>query len=361
MNTMGKMLNKMQKEKRRGRAPIIICGMMLGLLLCGCGKNNTNISEGMKFVEELDYQAALDAFALAAEAGEDEKLLARGRGIAYMGLTKYEEAAECFLEALSYSNGLVEDMDYDINLYLAAVYTKMGQYEAAEEIYNAILALRKQDAEVLFLRGSVRLKLGNYTQAKEDMDRVVALNGKDFERIIQIYEIMAEGGYKDAGQGYLTDALQTYEAEMSYFDKGRMFYYMGEYQKAYLALEEARGEGGVEGYLYLGMAYEATGDYNYAASVYNSYLTKVGEDAQVYNQLGLCEAKKGEYANALAAFQAGLQIQNSAMKQALQFNEIMAYEYLGEFETAATLMKSYMTAYPDDAKAAREYEFLSTR
>ena len=172
---------------------------------------------------------------------------------------------------------------------------------------------------------------------------------------------MAEGGYKDAGQGYLTDALQTYEAEMSYFDKGRMFYYMGEYQKAYLALEEARGEGGVEGYLYLGMAYEATGDFNYAVSVYNSYLTKVGEDAQVYNQLGLCETKKGEYANALAAFQAGLQMQNSAMKQVLQFNEIMAYEYLGEFETASTLMKSYMISYPDDVKAAREYEFLSTR
>lgn len=352
---------KMQKEKRKGKTHIVVCGMILGLLLCGCAKENTNISEGMKLVEELDYQSALDAFGLAQEAGEDEKLLARGRGIAYMGLTRYEEAAECFLEALSYSNGLVEDMDYDINLYLAAVYTKMGQYEKAEEIYNAILALRKQDAEVLFLRGSVRLKLGNYIQSKEDMDQVVALDGKNFERIIQIYEIMAEGGYKDAGQGYLTDALQTYESEMSHFDKGRMFYYMGEYQKAYLALEEARGEGGVEGYLYLGMAYEATGDYNYAASVYNSYLTKVGEDAQVYNQLGLCEAKKGEYANALAAFQAGLLLQNSAMKQVLQFNEIVAYEYLGEFETAASLMKSYMAAYPDDAKAAREYEFLSTR
>ena len=351
----------MQNERGKSRLRVTIGVILIGFLLVGCGSDTTNIAEGMQFVKELDYQSALESFAKAEEAGEDAKLLARGEGIAYMGLTDYEEAEKSFLEALSYSNGLVEDMDYDINLYLAAVYTKMNKYAQAEEIYDAILALRPEDAEVLFLRGGVRLGQGDYARCKEDMDKVVSLDGKNFERIIQIYETMAAGGYKDSGQGYLTDALQTYEAEMSYFDKGRMFYYMGEYQKAYLALEEARGEGGVEGYLYLGMAYEATGDYNYAASVYNSYLTKVGEDAQVYNQLGLCEAKKGEYANALAAFQAGLQLQDSSMKQVLQFNEIVAYEYLGEFETAASLMKSYLGAYPDDAQATREYEFLSTR
>lgn len=358
---MGKRNVKMQKEKRRGRFFVILCSVFTGMILSGCGSDGSNIAEGMKLIKELDYPAALECFALAQEAGEDEKLLARGEGIAYMGLTQYDMAEASFLEALSYSNGLVEDMDYDINLYLAAVYTKTGQYTKAEEVYNAILALKPEAVEVLFLRGGVRLGLGNYTQAKEDMDKVVALDNKNFERIIQIYETMAEGGYKDAGQGYLTDALQTHEAEMSYFDKGRMYYYMGEYQKAYLALEEAKGEGGKEAYLYLGMAYEATGDYNYAVSVYNSYLTKVGEDAQVYNQLGLCEAKKGEYTNALAAFQAGLQTQNSSMKQVLQFNEIVAYEYLGDFEQAATLMQKYVTSYPDDKAAAREYEFLSTR
>ena len=348
-------------QKGRKIRNVIIGALFAGALLAGCGKDTSNIAEGMQYVKELDYQSALESFAKAQEAGEDAKLLARGEGIAYMGLTEYEEAEKSFLEALSYSNGLIEDMDYDINLYLAAVYTKTGQYASAEEIYNAILALKPEDVQVLFLRGGVRLGQGNYTQAKEDMDKVVALDSKNFERIIQIYETMEAGGYKDAGQGYLTDALQTDEEQMSYFDKGRMYYYMGEYQKAYLALEEAKGEGGVEAYLYLGKAYEATGDFNYASSVYNSYLTKVGDDARVYNQLGLCEAKKGEYAKALEAFQAGLQTQNSAMKQVLQFNEIVAYEYLGEFEKASALMKVYLTAYPDDVQATREYDFLSTR
>lgn len=349
------------KKRFKSKLKMVMCGVLMVFLATGCAEENTYTTEGIQYIKDLNYQAALESFALAQEAGESEKELARARGIAYMGLTQYEEAQQCFLEALGCSNGLVEDMDYDINLYLAAVYTKMAEYASAEEIYNAVLALRPEDGEVLFLRGSVRLRLGDYTQAKEDMDKVVELDGKNFERIIQIYETMDAAGYKDSGQGYLTDALQTYEAEMSYFEKGRMYFYMGEYQKAYLALEEAKTEGGVEAYLYLGKAYEATGDYNYAASVYNSYLTKVGGDAVIYNQLGLCEVKKGEYAKALEAFQAGLQVGETTVKQSLLFNEIVAYEYLGDFETAASLMKTYLTAYPDDAKAIREYEFLSTR
>ena len=338
-----------------------LCGVFLSVAATGCKKDNENIAEGMQYVAQLDYNMALECFAEAEDEGEDEKLLVRGRGIAYMGMTKYEEAIECFLEALSYSNGIVEDVDYDINLYLAAVYTKTGQYAEAEEIYNAVLAMRPKDVEVLFLRGSARLSQGNYEEAKEDMDKVVEMDGKNFERIIHIYEIMEEGGYKDSGQGYLTDALQTYEKDMSNFEKGRMLFYMGEYKKAYIALEEAKNEGGVEAYLYLGRAYEATGDYNYAESVYNSYLTKVGEDAQVYNQLGLCEARKGEYEDALESFQSGLDVEDASMKQVLLFNEIVAYEHLGEFEQAAALMKEYLAAYPDDELAIREFEFLSTR
>ena len=172
---------------------------------------------------------------------------------------------------------------------------------------------------------------------------------------------MEAAGHKDGGQGYLTDALQNYEDQMSDFTKGRMYFYMGEYQKAYVALDNAKKEGGVEAYLYLGMAYEATGDYNYASSVYNSYLAKEGEDARIYNQLGLCEMKKGEYTNALNAFQSGLKIEGNTMMQSLLYNEIAAYEYLGNFEQAKVLMNKYLSKYPDDEKAQREAGFLSTR
>ncbi len=69
----------------------------------------------------------------------------------------------------------------------------------------------------------------------------------------------------------------------------------------------------------------------------------------------------GEYELALSAFQAAMNIENNGMMQTLKFNEIVAYEYMNDYKTAAALMNSYLRSYPDDAVAKREYEFLKTR
>ena len=84
-------------------------------------------------------------------------------------------------------------------------------------------------------------------------------------------------------------------------------------------------------------------------------------DASIYNQLGLCELTIGDYEEALNAFQAGIAMEGNQLMQTLKFNEIVAYEYLGEFDKATLLMKEYLQLYPDDEKALREYEFLQTR
>ena len=70
---------------------------------------------------------------------------------------------------------------------------------------------------------------------------------------------------------------------------------------------------------------------------------------------------KGEYEKALTAFQAGKQLEDSKYLQALSYNEIVAYEYLGEYQKAAVLLETYLKAYPDDGQARREQGFLSTR
>lgn len=343
------------------KVPGAVLGLLTAVLLTGCGSRNEKTEEAMQLVKELDYTNALTVFDAAEEANENERLIARGRGIAYMGLTEYEQAIDSFKQALAASNGLVEPVDYDLNYYLAAAYIKNGQPKEAEEAYNAILALRPGEKNAYFLRGSVRLEMNNYEGAKEDFDRVISMDSKNYDRLITIYEVLAEHGYKEIGQEYLQNALDNYSQQMSAYDSGRIYYHLGEYQKAYIALEEAKEKGGAESYLYLGKAYEATGDYNYAVSVYNSYLAKDNSNAEIYNQLGLCEMAKGEYQSALEAFQAGMQIEDSGYLQTLAFNEIVAYEHLGEYQKAETLLDNYLKTYPDDEAAQRERDFLSTR
>lgn len=330
-------------------------------LLFGCGRSDENTAQGMEALKALNYQEAISCFDTARAMGEGGKLLARAEGIAYMGMTQYDQAAECFLEALGYSDGWVEDVDYDINFYLAAAYTKEGRIEEAEEIYSSILAMQPQNKDALFLRGNARMGLNNFAAAKEDFDRVIAMDGKNFDRLIQIYEVLHSCGYKEAGQTYLQAAMDANAEQMSAYDKGRIYYYLEEYQSAYLALETAKDQGSAEASLYLGKSYEATGDYNYAASVYNSYLAKDTSDARIYNQLGLCEMARGDYRAALSAFQSGMQIEGNEMMQSLLFNEAVAYEYLHDYRQAAVLMESYLRTYPDDQVAQREYDFLVTR
>lgn len=344
----------------KGKVMLAVLALLSTLMLTGCGSTEIT-DEGMQLVQSLNYKDALAKFDEAESAGEDMRRIMRGRGIAYMGLTDYEQAVECFENALSSGTGFVQAMDYDMNYYMAAAYCKNGQYAEAEKTYDAILAMRDKEEDAYFLRGTVRLAQSDYDNAKQDFDKVISMDGKNYDRLIDIYQVMEHYGYGAAGQEYLNNALSAAESQMNSFDKGRIYYYLGQYQDAALLLEESREKGGAESALYLGRAYEAIGEYNYATNVYSSYIAKDNQNAEVYNQLGLCNMSKQDYQAALEAFQNGMQIENNGMMQTLAFNEIMAYEYLGEYQKAAVLINNYMTTYPDDDMAAREQGFLSTR
>ncbi len=340
---------------------MLLGGLMAAGMLSGCSSAGEKTDSAMELLEQLNYEAALAEFDVAEENGENERLIARGRGIAYMGLTNYEQAISCFEEALQSSDGFVQDVDFDVNYYLAAAYLKDGQLLEAENAYNAILDLRPDEQDAYFLRGNVRLQRGQYVPAKEDFDKVISMDPNNYDRLIEIYQALEHYGYKEVGQDYLRSAMEKAGEKMDSYDSGRMYYYLEEYQKACVALEKARSKGDAESYLYLGKAYEATGDYNYAASVYNSWLTKDTKSAEIYNQLGLCEMSMGSYKRALDAFQAGKQVEGNTLMQTLAFNEIVAYEYLGEYKQATVLLENYLKNYPDDEAAKREYVFLSTR
>ena len=134
------------------------------LMLSGCGlqDKNENIKAGMTAIEALDYDGALESFAAAREAGEDESLLVRGEGIAYMGKTEYEAAVNSFVTALSLSDGRVGSMDYDMNYYLATAYYKQGMAEEVLGVYNAIIAMKPEEREAYYLRGVIETEKGCY-------------------------------------------------------------------------------------------------------------------------------------------------------------------------------------------------------
>ena len=312
---------------------VLIIGITIMLLCVGCGaqEKTDNVSAGMEAVRNLEYETALGYFQTALGEKEDERQICRGMGLAYMGLSRYEEAISFFERALLLSDGTVRDIDFDINYYLATAYFRNGQTEDAVRAYDAILALRPKEKDAYYLRGCVKLYSGDFEGAKQDFDNTMSGDAKNYDRLIQIYEVLVDNGYKEAGKEYLLQVISDNEKSISDYDLGRIYYYLEDYENAKDCLLRVKITDNYEVSLYLGRTYEALGDYNYASSIYGDYTLNDQSKAEIYNQLGLCRMQMGEYELALMAFQSGMAIEGNEMMQTLKFNEIVAYEYMGDY------------------------------
>ena len=338
-----------------------ICVLVLTMIfLTGCQENKEEPLKAVyTSIEGMSYEDALTQLDALEANRSNRQEIARLKGICYMGLGQYESAVEELESALAYNEGFLHDVDYDINQYLAVAYFNLGRYEEAEHVYSAMADLKPKNAEVHFSHGIVLLELGKYEESKAAFDKAVELEPTNYDRIIDIYKAFYQYGYPGLGKEYVEAAMNS-QNSMNDYDKGRMLYHIGKYNEAVLALEKINRESYEDAALYLGMSYEAMGDYNYAASVYNSGIENSTNPA-LYNQLGLCQMKRGAYEEALKAFQMGLQCEDTSMKQSLRFNEAVAYEYVADFETARELLEAYLKDYPNDTEAQRELQFLKTR
>ncbi len=348
---------------------VFLCLFLLPGLLGGCtaapGTDGTQQESASttetKLLEAGAYQAAADALNTRIQEGEDTEENRRLLGIAYMGLGDYQSASSALESALQASGIVPTETEYDINYYLGVCCYKLGNYEEALEIYDAIVTMRPKDADALLLRGAVELQLGDTDGMEKDFARAIALEPSNYDRLLSVYTVLADNGYQEDGIAYLQDALNRNGSSMSGYDKGRLAYYSEDYETARVNLEQLHNNTDENVVLMLGRTYEALGDYNYAANVYKTYLASNSNCPEVYNQLGLCCMQMTDYDAALEAFQTGKNLGGNEYLQSLSLNEIICYEHKGDFETAKTLMAAYRAAYPGDEKASREEIFLKTR
>ncbi|MCR5800413.1 MAG: tetratricopeptide repeat protein [Lachnospiraceae bacterium] len=340
---------------------LAVCVMIPGLIGCGSVKLGEHTEAGMIAVSNHDYALAMDSFAKAEENGEDSELLARGRGIASYYMMDYENSVNYYLEALSYSSGIFDYVDYDINFYLASSYEKLDNWEKAVSTYTAILDLHDDDVMAYYRRGTDYLIMGEHDLAIADFDKALELDEDNYDLRIEIAGRLSENYYEEEGIKYLQNFLVEKEKKLTSYDKGRIYYYMGDLDNAKVYLEDARDDDDQNTVFFLGKTYEKLGDYNYAASVYDSFLKRHPESALIYNEMGISKLESGDYAGAMDAFISAKNIDNNGMEQTLMYNEIVAYEYNGDFAKAKNLMSAYVSKYPDDRDAEKESTFLSTR
>ncbi|WP_026665145.1 tetratricopeptide repeat protein [Butyrivibrio sp. FC2001] len=350
--------------RKKSAALIVMLGTLLVGSGCGSMSGHKNVDLGLAHIDSHEYEEAQTCFEAAEKAGESDRLLYRARGILNRNLGQYDEAVDDFLKSLAATSGIPGDMDFDTNYYLADTYMKLEKYDEAEEVYDAILALRKKDKDAYYMRGLTKLYGSDHDGATADFNKAMALSARDYDLRIMIYKALSACGFEDEGKEILEACLNNTDPNMTNYEKGQISYYLGNNADAQSYLELARNDRDAEKapvVLLLGQTGEKQGDYNYAISVYKTFLAEDADHPDIYNQLGLCQLNMGDYDGAVNSFEAGLALGNSDYSRALLLNEITAYEHAGNFAQAKTLMEKYRKAYPDDADAEREEIFLSTR
>ena len=322
---------------------------------------NKNLLAGMERVEQYDFQGALESFESALLNNEDAELTYRGQGIAYMGLGNYAEAEKAFLRSIANAQGTPTALIYDTNYYLASAYMKQGKYADAEQIYSAVIGLKKKEKDAYYLRACAVLLQGRYEDAVADFEKAFSLDPGDLELVTDAYVEMQAAGYAEQGKSYLQKFMTQKEKNLKDGEKGIIYFYLEDYENARKYLDPFVNGTDAKLSLILGQTYEKLGDMNYASVVYQTYLGSNEPDAAIYNSLGICLMNQGKYAEAVAAFESGIAMGASDYLQELKFNMIVANEYTGNFSQAKTMMQEYLQTYPDDARAKKENEFLKTR
>lgn len=149
-------------------------------------------------------------------------------------------------------------------------------------------------------------------------------------------------------------------------EQGSEFLEKMDYSQAQEKFQAAIGVGKnlPEAYRGLGLCYWEQEEYEQAKEAFGKALDNgADKTATLYNLLGVCELKLEHPEKAVYYFEEGQKLPDGEpeLLQEMAFNLIVSYEKAGDYVTAREKLEVYVSAYPDDERAAKELEFLNTQ
>lgn len=343
----------------------IICLLAAGLgalLLTGCGgENQKTYEQANADLEEANYDYALNEYQACISAGYKLAQSYRGSGIVKLRTGDYQGAIDDLTNALNDEKTGKSDRK-DLLEYRAAAELKAELYDQAMADCQTLAEDYSLNANDYYLTGCVVLAMDSYDEASSNFSEAYG-SDSTYEMAIQIYEAYLGQDMEADGTRYLEAALKT-EAKTAddYCERGKVYYYMDDYENARTELTTAADKGSTEATLILGMVYMAQGDTSNARSFYQQYIDADGDDpAKGYNGLALCDISDGDYDSALQNISQGLGDATSDEMRDLLFNEIVVYEKKLDLSTALSKAQEYVQTFKDDDAAAKELTFLQSR
>lgn len=170
-------------EMKRVRMGLIL---LTAVLLGGCA---SNIKDGITYLEEENYEAAVECFEKDIVEKKNLDDAYRGIGIAQYELGDYSAAIEAF------ENALENETEKTATIYnlMGASCLQLNEYEEALEFYAQALKLKdcteEMKQEILFNEIAIYQELGDWNTVKEKVSTYVE-NYPDDERMDKTVEFL---------------------------------------------------------------------------------------------------------------------------------------------------------------------------
>ena len=316
---------------------LLLLAVLATCILSSCSPKDTGTMERARTaLEQGDYENAAALYQAAIDEGKQLQACYRGKGIALMGKMEYKAAEEAFNKAL-----------------------ESGPQKSIL-VYNALIERDDSSVTLYTERGTAKAAAGELDGAKADFDKAINMDRGNYERILNIAQTLAKYGGKSIGEGYLQGAASA-DPNMDPILKGRILYFMGDYQGAVDLLSQY-AETDETAALTVCRCYIALEDTEAAKSVIETFGSKVDTSAELLSLLGSIQMKQGNYAEAVEVYERAVEAaKGTSEQQNTLYNRIVAYEYAGDFTKAGELMADYLQQYSGDEEAKRELRFLKTR
>jgi tetratricopeptide (TPR) repeat protein len=126
--------------------------------------------EGIDFLQDYEYQNAIESFGKALGANPLDKILYFYRGYSYLRLEQYDKAVADLEKAT-----ILDQTNADAFSSLAAAYLELKEYEDAIRTATTAIILNPKDAASYFNRGIAYNFTKKYEKAYSDFSEVVNL------------------------------------------------------------------------------------------------------------------------------------------------------------------------------------------
>ncbi|TCO85525.1 tetratricopeptide repeat protein [Frisingicoccus caecimuris] len=330
------------------------------------GNGEYYMNQGMARSELKLYDDAMVSFNKALELmkrDRDIQLVYRAMGISQLYQGNYEEALNCFNQALDGKESRFSATEIDILYYKAETQDKAGKYVEAVMTYTQLVDAEKS-ADAYMLRGMEYVKVGDGTSAEADLRIAIKKDKKNYEIYLALYEALVSQNKTEDAKAVLNEALGLGgNKAKDLVNQGNIYLKLGDLTMAEEKLQKALDKGEISANLGLAelSTQKSPADYTLACQYYETYVAEIRDNAEAYNDYGLCLMEMGDPAKAETIFTQGVALNNRLLDRMISKNQIFAAEQAGHWEKALEYINVYLDKYSDDSAAAREKTFIQTR